>query len=206
MQLRPEPLTKRAFAPFGDVIEREGADVRVINKGFAHRFHDLAAITTSDGGGKTVVSLFEATRRPMPFVIDMMEHHPLGSQAFFPLSPDDWLVVVAEGDGTRPFRESLRCFRARGDQGVNYRIGVWHFPVLTLVPKQSFLVVDRDGPGRNLVEVDLAPGLEATIDLSGDRLDRRQHRSPRRGYGSISGSQNRTRMAGRRAPVLRDST
>ena len=164
MTLRPEPLTKAAFAPFGDVIEREGAEVRVINKGFAHRFHDLARIATRDGGGKTVVSLFDAVRRPMPFVVDMLEHHPLGSQAFFPLSADHWLVVVAEGNES-PRLETLRCFRARGDQGVNYHVGTWHFPVLTLVERQSFLVVDRDGPGRNLVEVAFAPDQQVTIAL-----------------------------------------
>lgn len=163
--LRPEPLTKAAFAPFGDVIEREGAEVRVINKGFATRFHDLARVATDADGGRTIVSLFDAVRRPMPFVIDMLEHHPLGSQAFVPLSADEWLVVVAEGDASAPQLETLRCFRARGDQGVNYRIGAWHFPVLTLAERQSFLVVDRDGPGSNLVEAVFEPQDTQTIAL-----------------------------------------
>lgn len=145
-----EPLTAAAFAPFGEVIETEGAESRVINDGFALRRHALAAV---DAGheGRAILSIFEATRRPFPLVIDMLERHPLGSQAFFPLSPEDWLVVVAEGEGA-PDVATLRAFRASGRQGVNYRAGVWHFPVLILAERQDFLVADRDGAGANLDE------------------------------------------------------
>lgn len=146
-----EPLTKAAFAAFGEVIETEGAVTRVINEGFAHRRHDLCRVDVAEGGGRACLSIFEATRRAYPLVIDMVERHPLASQAFYPLTPDDWLVVVAEG-GAAPDPQTLRCFRARGDQGVNYARGVWHFPVLALAPRQSFLVVDREGPGANCDE------------------------------------------------------
>lgn len=149
MTLVLEPLTKAAFAPFGEVIETAGAETRPINQGFALRRHALAHVAVGDGAA--IVSIFEATRRPFPVAIDMLERHPLGSQAFFPLSPEAWLVVVAEGADT-PEPATLRGFRARGDQGVNYAAGVWHFPVLTLAPAQSFLVVDREGPGDNLEE------------------------------------------------------
>jgi ureidoglycolate lyase len=147
--LAVEPLTKAAFGPFGEVIEAEGAQTRVINDGYALRRHDLARIDA--GGGRPVLSIFEARRRPFPLAINMLERHPLGSQAFFPLNPEPWLAVVAEG-AEAPDPATLRCFRARGDQGVNYARGVWHFPVLTLAPRQNFLVVDRDGPGDNLEE------------------------------------------------------
>lgn len=161
--LVPEPLTRAAFAPFGEVIEAEGAAVtRVINKGFARRLHDLCRIDASRGGGRPALSIFEATRRPFPLVIDMVERHPLGSQSFFPLSPEDWLVVVAEG-GDEPDLATLRCFRASGAQGVNYAVGAWHFPVLILAERQDFLVVDREGPGENLNEREFAADEMATV-------------------------------------------
>ena len=153
--LRIEPLTKQAFAPFGEVIETEGAETRVINEGFALRRHALASVEAGEGG-RAILSIFDATRRPFPLVIDMLEKHPLASQAFFPLSPDDWLVVVAEGEA-EPDLETIRCFRATGRQGVNYRVGAWHFPVLILVEAQSFLVADREGPGANLEERSFEP-------------------------------------------------
>ena len=111
-----EPLSKQAFRPFGDVIELAGAETRLINKGTTRRFHDLAAIDVGAAGGAPVLSIFEAEARPRPIAIRMMERHPLGSQAFYPLSDHDWLVVVCEG-ATAPDIATLRCFRAGGRQG-----------------------------------------------------------------------------------------
>lgn len=159
-----EPLSKAAFAPFGDVIEFEGAETRRINEGFATRFHDLARIEPGPGG-RAILSLFKATRRPFPITIAMLERHPLGSQAFYPLSRDDWLVVVAEG-GAAPDLATVRCFRASGEQGVNYAPGTWHFPVLILVARQDFLVVDRAGPGANLEEFAFPGGALRMIDIA----------------------------------------
>ncbi|WP_372435849.1 ureidoglycolate lyase, partial [Pandoraea sputorum] len=39
--LKIERLTREAFAPFGDVIELEGAKHFAINGGTTERFHDL---------------------------------------------------------------------------------------------------------------------------------------------------------------------
>ena len=154
-RLTPETLTADAFAPFGTVIETSGAESFPINDGTTTRFHALA---TADPGpeGAAILSIFRATRWPQPVRIGMLERHPLGSQAFFPLSLDDWLVVVAEGE--RPGADELRLFRARGDQGVQYARGVWHHPLLVLTGQQDFLVVDRLGPGNNLEEIEVAPG------------------------------------------------
>jgi len=90
-----EPLTKAAFAPFGTVIETEGAPRLPINQGTTTRFDALAAIDAAHGGGSPIISLFRGTRRPDPIAIRLLERHPLGSQAFYPLVDAEWLVVVA---------------------------------------------------------------------------------------------------------------
>ena len=90
-----EPLTKAAFAPFGTVIETEGAPRLPINQGTTTRFDALAAIDAAHGGGSPIISLFRGTRRPDPMAIRLLERHPLGSQAFYPLVDAEWLVVVA---------------------------------------------------------------------------------------------------------------
>ena len=83
-----EPLTPGAFAPFGEVIEPAAAkQVYAINEGTAQRFHDLANLDCTPQGGRTIVSLFRAAPRELPFTVRMMERHPLGSQAFVPLDP-----------------------------------------------------------------------------------------------------------------------
>jgi len=146
--IHAEPLSAAAFAPFGDVIEARPETAVEINAGYTTRFHALATAETDD---KVIMSIFQG--RPRPLEAAMLERHPLGSQAFVPLGGQPWLVVVAEqADPT-----ALRAFLCRGDQGVNYRAGVWHHPLLVLGDAQDFLVVDRAGQGPNLEEVFFEP-------------------------------------------------
>ena len=45
-----------------------------------------------------------------------------------------------------PDRAAVRAFVTNGRQGVNYRRGTWHHPLIALAPA-NFLVIDRTGPG-----------------------------------------------------------
>ncbi len=149
------PLTREAFAPFGDVIEVSAAATRyMINGGNTERFHDLASLAPGPDG-RVIVSIFRGQPRPIPFEITMMERHPLGSQAFMPLSGRPYLVVVAQATGT-PDAADLAAFLAGPGQGVNYAPGVWHHPLLALEEISDFLVLDRAGPNPNCEEIDLA--------------------------------------------------
>ena len=148
--LNPAPLTRQAFAPFGDVIEMEGSAHYTINQGFTERFNDLAFVDVASDGGSTNVSLFLGQPRPAPIEIRLMERHPLGSQIFIPLQDRPWLVLVAED--VHDFA-TYRAFTATGLQGVNYARNVWHHPLLVLDPDSRFAIVDRKGPGNNLEEV-----------------------------------------------------
>ena len=151
LTLTVEPLTRAAFREFGDVIETDGADSFPINEGTTTRYHDLASVDVASQGGVPLISIFRGLARPAPIEIRMMEHHPLGTQAFYPLQNHAYLVVVAPcGEAVGP--EDLRAFRAAGDQGVNYHRGVWHHPLLVLRDDHDFLVVDRGGDGDNCVE------------------------------------------------------
>ena len=139
-RISPLPLTKQAFARFGDVVETDGAAPIEINQGFARRVNDLANIDVTSGGAAVNISLFDARPRPSPIAIALMERHPLGTQLFMPLQDKPWLVLVCTDphDAT-----SYRAFTASGRQGVNYARNVWHHPLLTLSEGQRFLVVDR---------------------------------------------------------------
>ena len=154
-QLDIQPLTKASFAPFGTVIETDGATQIGINQGTTIRFDAMAAVNVAAGDGTPIISLFRGTRRPDPIEIYLLERHPLGSQAFMPLSQHDWLIVVAHGNAAvdAPDFSTLACFRATGEQGVSYDRGIWHHPLLVLQPVQDFLVIDRQGEGHNLDEV-----------------------------------------------------
>jgi len=148
-----EPLTAAAFARFGEVIET-AKEPLVINAGFARRYNDLCAVDVAPEGGQTNVSIFIARARALPLTVTMMERHPLGSQAFMPLQDRPWLAVVA-ADPLDP--ASFRAFAVPGTLGVNYARNTWHFPLITFGEGDRFLVVDRKGPGSNLVEIALPP-------------------------------------------------
>jgi ureidoglycolate lyase len=147
-ELPVEPLTPDAFAPFGEVIEPEAARTAYgVNDGTSQRFHALGHVTCH--GGAPVISIFRAQPRALPFAVAMLERHPRGSQAFMPLSDAPYLVVVAADPASPP-----RAFLARG-QGVNFRAGTWHHPLLALERTSDFLVVDREGEDDNCDEARL---------------------------------------------------
>jgi ureidoglycolate lyase len=147
------PLTREAFAPFGEVIELSGARHWSINAGYAERFHDLCAIDVGDAGGRVGLSIFAAKPRPVPVPLTLMERHPLGSQAFLPMGTVPFVIVVAPpGDVVGP----LSAFVTDGRQGCNYAKGVWHHPLIVTGHDALFAVIDRIGPGANLDERPIA--------------------------------------------------
>lgn len=149
--LEARPLNREAFAPFGDVIEAEGAQHFAINNGTVERYHDLARVEF-DEAGRPLVSIFECVKASeLPHRVALVERHTLGSQGFIPLGGAGMLVVVAR-PGDPPSPDQLNAFVAGPGQGVNYRPGVWHMPLIAFGTGQRFLVIDRGGPGDNCDE------------------------------------------------------
>ncbi|WP_407184023.1 ureidoglycolate lyase [Bradyrhizobium centrosematis] len=155
-----EPLTKQAFAPFGEVVETQGKTPLSINQGYAARYNELATIDVAAEGGQVNISWFVASARPAPIAISLMERHPLGSQMFMPLNGADWLVVVCTDPA---ISASYRAFAAKGHQGVNYARNCWHHPLLVLQDASAFLVVDRKGDGDNLEEFWLSEKMQLAL-------------------------------------------
>ena len=156
--IRPEPLTAAAFAPFGEVLEIAGPPDKIINQGKCGRYHDLAGMDFSDG--RAGISLFQAELRGLPYLLDLLERHPLGSQAFIPMSQSRFLITVAEDAGGVP--GAPRAFIARAGQGVNLRRNVWHGVLCPLDGSGLYAVIDRIGEGNNLEEYWLPQPIEIT--------------------------------------------
>ena len=147
--IKPIKITKTNFSAFGDVISSDGVNPMDINAGYAKRFDNLANIDTSKDGGKTIISIFSALKRTFPMKIDMMEKHPLGSQAFFPMKETTFLSFVAPS-GESPEISKIQSFIIPPKTGVNYKPGIWHFPLIS-TEDTNFLVIDRKGRGENLI-------------------------------------------------------
>ena len=145
----PKKITKENFSLFGDIISTRDAKPIDINAGYAKRFDDLANINTYKNNGKTIVSIFSAKKRSFPMKIDMMEKHPLGSQAFIPMKETTFLVLVAP-ENDKPDLNKIESFIVPSGVGINYKPGIWHFPLIA-TEDMNFLVVDRKGAGENLV-------------------------------------------------------
>ena len=147
-RIAAEPLTAEAFQPFGDVLEADGPPDRLINAGLCGRYHDRARLDFGDG--RAGVSIFDATPRALPYVLEMVERHPEGSQAFVPMSLNPFLVIVAPDEAGTPGTPS--AFLTRPGQAVSFLRGTWHGVLTPLHAPGLFAVVDRIGAGVNLEE------------------------------------------------------
>jgi len=149
IEITPKLITKENFIKFGDMIATKDLIPIEINNGYAKRYDDIANLNTSKENGKTTISIFSALKRTFPMKIDMMEKHPLGSQAFIPMKETTFLAFVAP-KGEKPDLEKIEAFIIPPGIGINYNPGTWHFPLIS-TENMNFLVVDRKGSGDNLV-------------------------------------------------------
>ena len=143
-----EPLLALAFAPYGDVLDTTGTPDRMINAGLCARFHDRARIDIADG--RAGLSVFDAVARSLPYAFDLVERHPLGSQAFVPMTQAPFLVIVAPDEHGTP--GTPRAFLTNGAQGINLHRGTWHGVLTPLQAPGLFAVLDRIGEEPNLEE------------------------------------------------------
>ncbi len=142
------PLTQAAFARFGSVIEA-GGDAAVVNQGRGRRF-DLALDLTADPRAHHLVSaLYSIEASSLPFILGVIERHPLSPQLFFPNRAGRFLVCAfgAQADG-EPDLDAAHAFIGNSAQGIAYRAGVWHGPLVALGAPGDFLMQmwQCDGP------------------------------------------------------------
>lgn len=162
--VKPEKLTREAFAPFGTVVEAAAGDQPVpINAGTCLKFADLARPDCAAAEGEPSIHIYRARPLPKPIIIKSFERHCLGSQTFFPLSGRPYLVVVAPPGTFR--HDEIRVFRADGSQGIQYLRGTWHHFCLALDAESEFLVIDRFSSTPDCEEVHLSSEQQFVIAL-----------------------------------------
>lgn len=148
--LTAKPLTREAFAAYGDVVEIKDASHFSINEGTIERFHDLAQLDVGDDPqAKIVCSIAMCnTASVLPYKINVVERHPLGTQLFYPLFAGPMFIVVGV-PAQVPDPSAFKAFVSNGQQGINFHRNVWHVPLISLNEGEKYIIVDRDGPGNN---------------------------------------------------------
>jgi ureidoglycolate lyase len=159
-----KPLTREAFAQFGDVIEINESQHFSINDGAVERYHDLAKVDIDvNDGGRAIISYFKINdAKEFPHKFNLVERHPKGSQAFIPMFDSPVAIVVAP-KGESVTSANLQAFVTNGRQGFNFHAGVWHMPLISEIKDRIFVVVDRAGPGNNCDELTIE---NETIELT----------------------------------------
>jgi len=139
MELIPQPLTKEAFAPFGDVIDVPDTAGRTYYEDALGNLRPAAHASLS-------VSL-KAETPERPLRSDYLERHEFSSQTFMPLDVSRYLIVVApHAAAGGPDFAGVRAFIATGKQGVTYRANTWHHGLTVLDRPGRFAVfMWRDG-------------------------------------------------------------
>ncbi len=148
--LQPAPLTRESFARYGDVIETLADRLVAMNAARFERFDNECVVEARDG--QVAISIVRCRLSTvLPYRFDTVERHPHGSQAFVPLTPYRFMVVVAPPEEDVA-ADDLRAFVTNGRQGVNYHRGTWHMPLIAFDAGQEFLVIDRSGKSPNCDE------------------------------------------------------
>jgi len=129
MEVVPQPLTKAAFAPFGDVID--------VQDDVGRQYYDQALGNLRKEAKPSLSMVLKVELAERPLRAEMLERHEFSSQSFVPVDVDRWLIVVApHASHGGPDLAGLRAFIATGRQGVTYRPNTWH---------HGLTVLDRPG-------------------------------------------------------------
>ena len=160
MDLVAASLDRNHYRPYGDVIAADAAATGAsANAGTARRFDRLGTVENRRPGATPNLCVFRATPAAAnPFPVKMLERHMHSTQVFIPMGDTArYLVVVCLG-GDAPDLATLKAFVVNGAQGISYRPGVWHHPLIALERTTDFAcLVYEDGSVGDCQERAIAP-------------------------------------------------
>src|SRR5258708_16974161 len=87
MEIAPQPLTKEAFAPFGDVID--------VPKEAGRTYYEDALGNLRTQAKPSLSMSYRPPTPDRPLKSELMERHEFSSQTFVPVDVARWLIVVA---------------------------------------------------------------------------------------------------------------
>ena len=133
MELIPQPLTRQAFAPFGEVID--------VPQEAGRTYYEDALGNLRPQAKPSLSMSYRMPTQERPLKSELMERHEFSSQTFVPVDVARWLIVVAPHAAQGgPDMAHARAFIATGKQGVTYKPDTWHHGLTTLDRPGRFAV------------------------------------------------------------------
>ena len=148
MNLQINKISKKNFSKYGQLITTQNLDSIDINEETTKSFYDLVNIEIYGNNKECRINIFKSIKRIFPLEINMLECHPLSSQAFIPLQHTNFIVVVAPV-ANRPDINLIEAFHVFPQEGINIMPKVWHFPLIA-TENSNFLTIDKKDSKDNL--------------------------------------------------------
>ena len=148
MNLQINKISKDNFSKYGQLVSTKDIESQNINEETTKSFYDLVNIEIYGDDKKCRVNIFKSIKRNFPLEINMLENHPLSSQAFIPLQKTNFIVVVAP-ISNEPDINLIETFLVSPEEGINFKPQVWHFPLIA-TENSNFLTIDKKDSANNL--------------------------------------------------------
>ena len=148
MNLQIKKISKDNFSKYGQLISTQDFESQNINEETTKSFYDLVNIEIYGADKKCRVNIFKSIKRNFPLEINMLENHPLSSQAFIPLQKTNFIVVVAP-ISNKPDINLIETFLISPEEGINFKPKVWHYPLIA-TENSNFLTIDKKDSANNL--------------------------------------------------------
>ena len=148
MDLQINKISKENFSRYGQLITTQNIGSQDINEVTTKSFFDLVDIEIYGENKECRVNIFKSTKRIFPLEINMLENHPLSSQAFIPLQKTNFIVVVAPV-ANKPDINLIEAFHISPEEGINFKPKVWHFPLIA-IENSNFLTIDKKDSKTNI--------------------------------------------------------
>ena len=144
---RIEPLSKEAFAPFGNVLEVPSGPPDLHDQVFSMWIDQADIGLLGDQG--TIVYIVNKRR---PFVLNCMETHR-GLEVFFPVKGESVLAVAPRSDDL-PKPEGIRFFYINTSRPYMIYPRIWHWSTFPLTEEAAFFLLFAKGLPRKDVRIE----------------------------------------------------
>ena len=147
-QIKVQPLTRDAFAPFGEFYDMATPDGYPLC-GEIHKFYPDRLTTTCQG--RLAFSPL-VVKKPQSMVITQQEYHTTTEELMLPLD-DDVIIHVAPASGGAVVTDEVKAFLVPKNTLVKLKAAIWHLAPLPAEKEQVTVMISRpectyanDGP------------------------------------------------------------